>query len=102
MRTTMMCKYCSSSNVVKNGFSKGIQRYLCKICRHKFLANQDAFAKMRSPSHIVVTALNLYYEGLSVRKVSSQLYDIFGITVSQVTIWNWIQKYSKMVSQYVE
>lgn len=102
MRTTMMCKYCSSSKVVKNGFSKGTQRYLCKICQHKFLTNNDSFVRMRSPSHVVVAALNLYYEGLSVRKTSTQLYDIFGIEVTQVTIWNWIQKYGKMVSEYVE
>jgi transposase-like protein len=31
------CKYCGSSNIKKNGFTKnGIQRYKCLDCKHTF------------------------------------------------------------------
>jgi transposase-like protein len=43
----------------------------------------------------------MYFDGLSVRKVTSQLNEIFGEEFSQVTIWNWVQKYSRFVSEYV-
>ncbi len=96
-----VCKYCDSKLIVKNGIRKGLQRYLCKNCNHVFFGNGNSFARMRVNDHVIVTALNLYFEGLSVRKVSKQLEQIFGEQISQVTIWTWIQKYSKIVSQYV-
>jgi transposase-like protein len=57
---------------------------------------------MRTPAHVIVTALNLYFDGLSVRKVSQQINNIFGEKSSQVTVWNWVQKYSRLVSEYTE
>jgi len=55
---------------------------------------------MRVNKHAIVTAISLYFDGLSVRKVSKQLENIFGEKVSQVTVWKWVQKYSKLVSEY--
>jgi hypothetical protein len=42
---------------------------------------------MRTKDKVIVTALDLYFEGLSVRKVQRQIAKIFGLKVSQVTIW---------------
>jgi transposase-like protein len=44
----------------------------------------------------------MYFEGLSVRKIQTQIKKLFGIDVSQMTVWKWIMKYSKLVSKYVE
>jgi transposase-like protein len=57
---------------------------------------------MRVDPHVIVTALNLYYGGLSNRKVAEQLSSIFGEHVSQSTVWFWIHKYSEMVSAFVK
>jgi len=57
---------------------------------------------MRTESHIISAAIDLYYEGLSVRKVQTQLEKIYGVSVSQVTVWKWMMKYSKIVSGFVE
>ena len=51
---------------------------------------------------MVLTALDLYFEGLSVRKVQRQIAKIFGVKVSQVAIWKWIMKYSKLVKEFVD
>ena len=59
------------------------------------------FAKMRTGKNLIVIALNLYYDGLSLRKTQRNLEQIFGETVSQVTILNWIKKYSKVVKEFV-
>jgi transposase-like protein len=56
---------------------------------------------MRVEKNIVVAALNFYYDGLSLRKAQRNLEQIFGETVSQVTILNWIKKYSKLVKDFV-
>ena len=49
---------------------------------------------MKTDKHIIVSAINLYFDGLSLRKTQRNLKQIFGETVSQVTILNWIKKYS--------
>lgn len=98
----MKCKFCNSESVVRNGKMNGNQLYLCKDCKHKFCNNGNDFVKMRTPSHVIVAALNMYFDGLSVRKVSQQINDIFGEKSSQVTVWNWVQKYSKLVAAYTE
>jgi transposase-like protein len=97
----MMCKYCGSTKVVKNGKVKGEQQYLCKSCKHQFIEGSD-FPKMRTESRIISTSLDLYFEGLSVRKIQTQIEKLYGVQVSQVTVWKWIMKYSALVSQYVE
>jgi transposase-like protein len=57
---------------------------------------------MKTPTHVIVAALNMYYNGLSVRKVSAELEEVFGESISQVSVWNWVQKFSRMVADYVE
>lgn len=76
--------------------------FSCKKCKHKFLDNRNEFVKMRTPSHVIVAALSMYFDGLLVRKVSAQINIIYGEKSSQVTVWNWIQKYSKLLSEYIE
>jgi len=95
------CKYCGSQKVVKDGKKGDRQQYLCKDCKHKFLDGSD-FPKMRTESRIISTSLDLFFEGLSARKVQSQIEKIFGICVSQVTIWKCMMKYSSLVSEFIE
>jgi len=96
----MQCKYCGSEKVVKNGKVKGEQVYKCKDCGHRFFLN-GSFSKMRNEKNLVVAALNFYYDGLSLRKAQRNLEQIFGEKVSQVTILNWIKKYSRLVKEYM-
>ena len=97
----MNCKYCNSEKVVKNGSIKETQVYKCKECGKRFFSNGH-FSKMRSDKKMIVAALNFYYDGLSLRKAQRNLEQIFGEKVSQVTILNWIKKYSLLVKEYVK
>lgn len=97
----MNCKYCHSESVVKNGKVKGKQVYKCKACGKRFVKN-GKFAKMRTDKNIIVAAINLYYDGLSLRKTQKNLKRLFGKKVSQVTILNWIKKYSILVKEYTK
>jgi len=96
----MNCKYCQSENVTKKGFVKGKQLYKCKECGKRFFEN-GKFAKMRTDKRIIVAALNFYYDGLSLRKAERNIQQIFGETVTQVTILNWIKKYLALVKEFV-
>jgi transposase-like protein len=57
---------------------------------------------MRVDSQVIVTSLNMYYSGLSTRKVAEQLSNIFGEHVSQTTVWYWVHCYSELVGDFVE
>jgi putative transposase len=94
------CKYCGSESVTKKGFVRNKQLYKCKDCGHRFYPD-GKFARMKTDKHMIVTALNLYYDGLSLRKAQRNLEQIFGEKISQVTILNWIRKYSKLVKEFV-
>ena len=97
----MICKYCQSNDVVKNGMKGEKQRYLCNDCGHKFIEGSD-FPRMRTESRIISSSIDFYFEGLSVRKIQNQIEKLYGVSVSQVTVWKWIMKYSSLVSQFVE
>lgn len=96
----MRCKYCGSESITKKGFVNKKQLYKCKDCGHRFFEN-GRFAKMKTDKNLIVTALNLYYDGLSLRKTQRNLEQIFGETVSQVTILSWCKKYSKLTKEFV-
>jgi len=86
---------------VKNGKVKGKQVFKCKDCGKRFFWN-NRFAKMRTDKNLIVAAINLYYDGLSLRKTQQNLKRLFGEKVSQVTILNWIKKYSILVKEYTK
>jgi len=96
----MNCKYCNSEKVTKKGFVQKKQLYKCKECGKRFFAN-GKFSKMRNDKNYIVAALNFYYDGLSLRKAQRNLEQIFGERVSQVTILNWVRRYSKLVKEFV-
>jgi putative transposase len=96
----MNCKYCNSENVTKKGIRHNKQTYRCKDCGHIFVPN-GKFSRMRNEKNIVVAALNFYYDGLSLRKTQRNLEQVFGEKISQVTILNWIKKYSQLVKEYM-
>jgi transposase-like protein len=97
----MNCKYCGSDSLTRKGFVSEKQLYKCKGCGHRFFLN-DNFPKMRLDKNAVVVALNLYYDGLSLRKTQRNLNQMLGVRVSQVTVLNWITKYSKLVAEFTK
>jgi transposase-like protein len=97
----MLCKNCDSANIVKIGKVNNKQRYRCKACGKTFI-NNDNFANMRTQKHIIAIAMDLYFDGMSVRKIQRQIEYIFKVKVSQVAIYKWIIKYSTLVKEYVD
>lgn len=85
----MICKNCGSSKIVKNGKRNNQQLYKCKECAKQFIDN-DNFDRMRTQKHIMGFAMDLYYDGMSVRKIKRQINYLFKVKISQVAINNWI------------
>lgn len=97
----MSCKYCLSETVKPAGSMRGKKMVKCLSCGKRFIDNNN-LPSMRVNKHAIVTAMSMYFEGLSARKVSRQLESIYGEKVSQVTVWKWVRKYSILVSEYVK
>lgn len=96
----MECKFCHSGNVVKHGVRFGIQRYLCKNCKHHFNDTEttSSLPRMRVNTSAIISALDMFYGGLSMRKTAEMLESIYGEKVSQSTIHFWVHKFAKLVA----
>jgi transposase-like protein len=92
------CKLCGSTKVVKLGSYRGIQRRWCCNCRHKFADNQ-ALAGMKTPSGQVAQALELYFQGVRLTHIPELLSDKFGIFVSYVSIFYWVEHFCQAVTR---
>jgi putative transposase len=88
------CKSCGSNHVVKWGNYKGVQRYFCNDCGSKF-KNDDATFHMKTDANLVSSALNAYYEGMSIKAIRRLLLQEHNQAPSTATIYEWIQKYTQ-------
>jgi len=101
-----ICQTCGSNEfLVKSGFrynrSGPTQRLYCKRC-HKYSTARNGFEKMKNPTMAVVSALDLYFRGISLRQISEHLRSLFGIDVSYGTIYNWIRKYVELIHEFTK
>ena len=98
-----ICKFCDSGNIIKKGFRKNkdgkIPKFKCKDCEREFTAN-FGFEKMRYSDTIITRALMMYYKGMSVRDIAD-CFEQEEIEVNYSNVYRWIEKYSTMVSSYL-
>jgi putative transposase len=95
---TITCKHCGAEAAVKYGSYKGVPRYFCKVCNRKFKAD-DNLSGMRVPTSEISSALNLYYDGYSVRAIGRHFNQENQHTPSTATTYEWIQKYSQYLTE---
>lgn len=101
MINNFVCKLCQSDNVIKWGKYKGVQRYYCKACKSKFKAD-DSLYYMQTPVHQVTAALNMYFEGMSIKGIRRNLKQEHGNAPSTATIFEWIQKFSQYATDSIK
>ena len=98
-----LCKYCDSGRLKKDGIrenKKGkVQRFKCLDCKKRFTTN-FGFEKMRYSDTVITRALMMYYKGMSVRDIAD-CFEQEEIEVNYSNIYRWIEKYSTMVSTYL-
>jgi len=102
--TVSECLFCRSLNIKKFGVrrnkSGNIQRFLCDDCKKTFSVN-IGFERMKRNPQAITTALQLYFSGESLRNTQKSL-RLLGVEVSYQTVYNWIEKYVKLMNGYVE
>lgn len=101
MENKITCKYCGDEAVVKYGSYKGMPRYWCKVCKHKFKADDTTF-HMKTDANLISSSLSMYYEGMPVRAIRRHLQQEFSHAPSTATIYEWIQKYTQYATDSVK
>jgi len=99
------CPFCKSEKVVRWGNRKTsfgtIQRYACQECNRKFVIDKG-FCHMKNNPKAITLTLDLYFKGVSQRKIADHLKQFENVSVNQSTILRWIQKYMKLLAKYSE
>jgi transposase-like protein len=98
------CVYCHSTNVIKYGVRHNkygdVQLFHCNECSRHYTLNLG-FEKMKASPKTITVAMQLYFSGESLRNVAESL-KLLGVKVSHVAVYNWIQKYTDLMKQYVD
>jgi len=99
-----ICSKCKSRKIKKDGKRKTenrglIQRYKCLECGRRFVVD-DGFFRMRNSPQKITQAVDLYFRGASTRGVQGHLCMFFPHNASNVSVYAWILKYSKMISKF--
>ncbi len=106
MEQKINCPKCQSNVVKKRGFRrtanrKKIQRYECKNCHHSFV--QDCgFWKMKNHENKITACIDMYYSGMSLRKIQHHLQMFMPHNSHYSTIYRWLVKYAGMISQVTD
>ncbi len=100
------CPHCKSKEIVKRGTFETKahgkqQRYFCKSCNKKFI-KRTAFYRMRNNPKKITLSIDLFYRGVSTRKVQEHLRAFYPHNASHKSIYKWIVKYSKIISQFTD
>lgn len=97
------CVYCQSNNVIKIGKRKtkcgDRQRYQCKNCYRKFV--NEPIKGYKANAKLITLSMDLYFKGLSYRKISDTLFQFYGLEVHFETVRRWINKFMKAINKYV-
>jgi transposase-like protein len=76
-------------------------RFKCKDCGQSFVVD-EGFARMRFDPKIVSLALDLYFKGISLRKIVDHIKQFYGLDISQMGVFKWLQKYGRIINAYVD
>ena len=96
------CIFCKSKNIVKAGFrfnhTTKKQRWKCNSCK-RFFVVEDGFWKMKHKREVITNCLDLYMNGMSLRKIKGHFNQFSDYQISHQSILNWIRKYAVLLKE---
>ena len=99
------CPHCQSSRIVKDGNRKNLrgitQRYLCEACDWRFVVDLG-FSRMKASPQIITASIDLFYKGVSLRKITDHVRQFYNLKVNCSTVLRWIQRYSELMDNYAK
>jgi len=97
---SVKCKWCGSISIIKYGHEAGKQVYKCRSCDSKFVLD-DGFKRLKYDPKIITATLDLYFKGVSLRKISDHLRQFYGLNINFSTLYKWIKRYVEVMEKYV-
>ncbi|MEX2193253.1 MAG: DDE-type integrase/transposase/recombinase [Nitrosarchaeum sp.] len=98
------CIKCKSENIVKDGKrhnKKGLsQKYLCRECEYRFVVN-TGFENSKKEPKLICASIDLYFKGVSLRKVADHVKQFYGVSISNVSVLRWVQRFGEVVAPFV-
>lgn len=94
------CTHCGSENYIKYGKKNGKQVYMCKVCKSRFVDNLY-FERLKVEPKIICVILDLYFKGISLRKITDHLKQFYDLKIHFTTVFHWIEKYVEIMNSYV-
>ena len=99
-----LCPYCSCEQIFKRGIRQTKvgekQLYCCKSCKKRFVL--EPIKNIKGNSKLVCLAMDSYYKGLSYRDISDQFQQFYGLSISHVSIRDWVLRFSEIMEKYGE
>jgi putative transposase len=99
------CPRCGASRTIQNGKRHNrtgvAHRYLCKQCGVRFTVREGGLHHRRS-LRTIAFALDLYFRGLSLRKVADHLRQAHGESVSPATIHGWLGRFGPAAARWMD
>jgi transposase-like protein len=101
MQKEIICKKCDGKNIKRDGVRKtknrgNVQRYKCLDCSHRFSID-EGFWKMKNQENKITSCMNMYYVGMSLRKIQEHLQMFTPKNSHYSTIYRWIVKYANII-----
>lgn len=96
----LTCKFCNSMRVMRYGHKSGKQVFKCKDCSRKFVPDSE-FKKLKYDPELITITLDLYFKGISLRKIADHLKQMYSLEINFSTIYKWIEKYITILDAYV-
>lgn len=87
------CPECGSTHIVRNGFARGLQRYLCRSCQHTFNAFSGAPLARLHKRHKWLAHTQVLSAGLSIAQGARQL------GIARSTAFHWRHCFLQLPSQ---
>ncbi|HII14756.1 MAG TPA: IS1/IS6 family transposase [Nanoarchaeota archaeon] len=106
MEKAIKCQQCGKEHIKKDGLRKTgnrglIQRYKCADCSHRFVLD-EGFYRMRNSPQKITLCLDLFYRGVSTRKVQEHLQAFYPHNSDHSTILRWLWKYARQISGFTD
>src|ERR671921_2728648 len=99
-----LCPDCNSTAIIHYGMrGKRVvkQIMLCKDCGRQFRKQEEAFAKLQNDPRTISLILSMHCRNVSLRGICATLNETYGIKVSYQTIHNYLRRYEKLLSNYM-
>lgn len=99
------CPKCGVGPLLKKGIRKTgkgeVQRFGCRGCGHRFTMDR-VFSRMKHDPKAITLTMDLYFKGVSLRKITDHLKQFYGVEVAATTPMRWIRKYMALLTDYAD